>query len=218
MKEKWKDEQTSCSEEKGELKWPKQKNYIEMWRQGVTVTNGGHRQNGEDVSASLHLRCSPLLRLLRTWGFAHNDATNQKEAADEKFQSSTQSTLTQLSWNVTHIQSRLFSSVSGSPPSSCRHFWGRGGREPVHTNPPTLHTPGGRELDEKAGYVTCSQVYTQSPWAYKGERFPKMPCHVIQSLLSVVLVSCDQNAISNQHLMEILIVFLNSLLYVPFMW
>ena len=112
MKEKWKDEQTSCSEEKGELKWPKQKNYIEMWRQGVTVTNGGHRQNGEDVSASLHLRCSPLLRLLRTWGFAHNDATNQKEAADEKFQSSTQSTLTQLSWNVTHIQSRLFSSVS----------------------------------------------------------------------------------------------------------
>ena len=106
MKEKWKDEQTSCSEEKGELKWPKQKNYIEMWRQGVTVTNGGHRQNGEDVSASLHLRCSPLLRLLRTWGFAHNDATNQKEAADEKFQSSTQSTLTQLSWNVTHIQSR----------------------------------------------------------------------------------------------------------------
>ena len=121
MKEKWKDEQTSCSEEKGELKWPKQKNYIEMWRQGVTVTNGGHRQNGEDVSASLHLRCSPLLRLLRTWGFAHNDATNQKEAADEKFQSSTQSTLTQLSWNVTHIQSRpwvflCFQAVSDSPP------------------------------------------------------------------------------------------------------
>ena len=111
-----------------------------------------------------------------------------------------------------------FQAVSGSPSSSCRHFWGCGGREPVHTNPPTLHTPGGRELDEKAGYVTCSQVYTQSPWAYKGERFPKMPCHVIQSLLPVVLVSCDQNAISNQHLMEILIVSLNILLYVPFMW
>ena len=196
MKEKWKDEQTSCSEEKGELKWPKQKNYIEMWRQGVTVTNGGHRQNGEDVSASLHLRCSPLLRLLRTWGFAHNDATNQKEAADEKFQSSTQSTLTQLSWNVTHIQSRpwvflCFQAVSGSPPSSCRHFWGR---ESVHTNPPHTHHRVGESRTRKLVASHVHKSIHRAPELIRGRKCPKM--HVILYLIPSLLPECPCRLLS----------------------
>ena len=172
MKEKWKDEQTRCSEGKGWSEINKTKNYIETWRQGVT--NGGLRLNGEDVSATFN-----STSFWGCWGFAHNDATNQKEAADEKCQSSTHPLPHSIhSIHSTH-SAQLECDSHSKPslslplfqaPSSCRYFWGR---ESVHMSPPhTLTPPGGREQDEKAGCVTCSQVYTQSPWAYTGEKVP----------------------------------------------
>ena len=176
MKEKWKDEQTRCSEGKGWSEINKTKNYIETWRQGVT--NGGLRLNGEDVSATFN-----STSFWGCWGFAHNDATNQKEAADEKCQSSTHP-LPHSIHSIHSTHSAQLECDSHSKPSLSLPLFPGCFRLPSLLLPAFLRTwvcahespthtpPGGREQDEKAGCVTCSQVCTQSPWAYTGEKVP----------------------------------------------
>ena len=153
------------------------------WRKAKQ--SGKHVENQTEKTAQIDVSLAflhflPLLRLLRTWVYAHDMMQQTKKDLLNSFLSLI--SLSSLS-QIRHIPSlpllpRLFS----LPGSTCRYFWGR---EDVSlcSSPNHPHRVKGESRARKLGYVICLQ---QSPkegvGGFWGENPPKCPAKITRDL------------------------------------